>query len=315
MTLNEDGSGERVVLRTPTTGGTTLLRLSDPSWSPDARWIYFTGTVEERETERLAYSLTDVFAVRADGSGLRRLTTTGDAARPVPSPDGKALLFMRSEHPARLPFASGLWLMAADGARQRRLLEAGDGQLDVPGSWSPDGETIVFTRCRWVLPRPDGSVPNTCTVQTASRTGSDVRELAERAREPVYSPDGDRIAFVTDRDEHGLHATGSDENAFAHELYAMDSDGGDSQRLTDTEELDEGSPSWSPDGERIAYEREGPARFTKQLMIVPSEGGCAARIAGDAAVSDVRRVRDYGQPAWRPGTDTAHPELECEEDG
>jgi Tol biopolymer transport system component len=121
---------------------------------------------------------------------------------------------------------------------------------------------------------------------------------------------------VTDRDENGLHATGSDENAFANELYVMDSDGGDAKRLTDTEELDEGSPSWSPDGERIAYEREGPARFIKQLMVVASQGGCAARIAGNAAVSDVRRVRDYGQPVWRPGTNTgAHPEFECEEDG
>jgi Tol biopolymer transport system component len=316
LTLNEDGSGERVVLRTPATAGTTLLRLSDPSWSPDARWIYFTGVVEERETERLTYHLTDVFAVRPDGSGLRRLTKTGDAGRPVPSPDGETLLFMRSEHPARLPFTSGLWLMAADGTRQRRLLEVSEGRLDLPGSWSPDGETIVFTRCRWVLPRTDGSVPNTCTVQTVSRAGSDVRELAARAREPVYSADGERIAFVTDRDEHGLHATGSDENAFANELYVMDSDGGDEQRLTETDELDEGSPSWSADGERIAYEREGPARFTKQLMIVASEGGCAARIAGDAAISDVRRVRDYGQPVWRPGTNTgAHRDLECEEDG
>jgi Tol biopolymer transport system component len=316
LTLNEDGSGERVVLRTPTTAGTTLQRLSDPSWSPDARWMYFTGVVEERETERLTYHLADVFAVRPDGTGLRRLTKTGDAGRPVPSPDGETLLFMRSEHPARLPFTSGLWLMAADGTRQRRLLEVTEGVLDLPGSWSPDGETIVFTRCRWVMPRPDGSVPNTCTVQTVSRTGSDVSELAARARAPVYSPDGERIAFVTDRDEHGLHATGSDENAFANELYAMDSDGGDAQRLTETDELDEGSPSWSPDGERIAYEREGPARFTKQLMIVASEGGCAARIAGDAAISDVRRVRDYGQPAWRPGTNTgAHPELDCEENG
>jgi Tol biopolymer transport system component len=316
LTLREDGSGERVVFRAPSSGPAPLLRVSDPSWSPDARWIYFTGVVEERETEQLAYDLTDVFAVRPDGSGLRRLTKTGDAGRPVPSSDGEVLLFMRSEHPARLPFTSGLWLMAADGTRQRRLLDVSEGALDLPGSWSPDGETIVFTRCRWVLPRPDGRVPNTCTVQTASRTGSDVREMAERARAPVYSPDGERIAFVTDRDEHGLHATGSDENAFANELYVMDSDGGDAQRLTETDELDEGSPSWSPDGERIAYEREGPARFNKQLMIVPSEGGCAARIAGDAAISDIRRVRDYGEPAWRPGISAgAHPDLDCEEDG
>jgi Tol biopolymer transport system component len=316
VTLDEDGSGEQVVLSATTRGDTPLLRLSNPSWSPDARWIYFTGVVAERDTSRLTYYVSDVFAIRPDGSALRRLTDTGDAAAPVASPDGETLLFARSEHPGRLPFTSGLWLMAADGANQRRLVDATEGVVDVPGGWSPDGETIAFTRCRWRPPRPDGSVPNACTVQSVSRTGSELTQLAERAREPVYSPDGNRIAFVSDVDENGLHATGSDENAFANELYVMDSEGGDPERLTETSELDEGSPTWSPDGERIAYSREGPARFTEQLMIVASDGGCAARIAGNAAVSDVRRTRDYTQPAWRPRPVTSgHPELECEDEG
>ena len=315
LTLSEDGSGERIVFRAPSSVDTPLLRISDPSWSPDARWIYFTGVVEERRTPRLTYHLTDVFAIRPDGSGFRRLTESGDASTPVPSPDGETLLFTRSEHPERLPFTSGLWLMAADGTGQRRLLEVSEGAFDHPGSWSPDGEAIVFTRCRWGLPRPDGTVPNACSAQAVSRTGSELTELAERARTPVYSPDGERIAFVTDVDENGLHATGSDENAFANELYVMDSDGGDRERLTETGELDEGSPSWSPDGERIAYSREGPARFTEQLMIVAADGACPARIAGNAAVFDARRSRDYTQPAWRPRPVTAgHPQLECEED-
>jgi Tol biopolymer transport system component len=315
VTMNEDGSGERIVLRAPMTGDATLERLADPSWSSDGRWIHFTGTIEERDTPRLTYYLSDVFAIRSDGGGLRRLTETGDAGRPILSPDGEKLLFMRLEHPARQPFTSGLWLMDADGGGERRLLQVREGWLDIPGSWSPDGETIAFTRCRWVPPGPRGRVANTCTVATVSRSGSDVGQLVERARAPVYSPAGDRIAFVTDRDQNGTHALGSDEEGYANELYVMDADGGSPERLTSTGQLDERAASWSPDGERIAYARGGPARFIEQLMVVDADGGCAARIAGDASVFDARRSRDYGQPAWGPGATTGgHPELECEED-
>jgi Tol biopolymer transport system component len=312
LTMNEDGTEQRVAVRSPVGGETRLLRLFAPAWSPDGEWIYFTGVTEERDTDRFTYYLTDVFSVRPDGSGLRRLTETGEAGAAVPSPDARTLLVGRNEHPDELPFTSGLWLMDSEGADPRRLLEARDGWLDVPGSWSPDGRTIVFTRCRYVPPGPEGMTPNTCTVQRVSRTGDDLTELAERASSPAYSPDGERIAFLSDRDENGIHATGSDEADYANELYVMDADGGNVRRLTETESLDEESPSWSPDGERIAYAREGPARFVRQLMIVEADGDCATRIAGDASVSDARKTVGYEQPGWHPGRVTgARSGLDC----
>lgn len=92
----------------------------------------------------------------------------------------------------------------------------------------------------------------------------------------------------------------------------MDADGDDPKRLTETEGLDEEIPAWSPDGERIAYAREGPARFVHQLMVVSADGSCPTRIAGDGSVSDVRKTRGYTQPAWRPGRiKGARPKLEC----
>jgi Tol biopolymer transport system component len=57
----------------------------------------------------------------------------------------------------------------------------------------------------------------------------------------AWSPDGRRIAFTSDR------------NSGNWELYVMNSDGTEQQRLTNTLEKDEGVPSWSPDGEKIAY--------------------------------------------------------------
>ncbi len=57
---------------------------------------------------------------------------------------------------------------------------------------------------------------------------------------PAWSPDGEKIAFASERDGNW-------------ELYVMDADGSGQTRLTRTPEADEGVPAWSPDGERIAF--------------------------------------------------------------
>lgn len=310
--MNEDGSDVRVLVRTPMRGATTILRLSDPAWSPDARWIYFTAVLEEREAARFHYHVTDVFAVSPDGSALRRVTSTGDASFPVPSPDGRKLLYARFERPDERPPTVGLWLMDAEGGGQRRFLQARKGWIDLPGSWAPDGRRIAFTRCLWAEPGPGGRIPNTCAVHLASSAGIDVKRIANRARSPIYSPDGSRIAYVTDRDENGTHMLGSDEEGFSNELYVMEANGRSPTRLTDTEQLDEEQASWSSDGSRLAYGREGPTAFAHQVMIMRADGSCPTRIAGNGAANGAREWRDFNQPSWRPGRLTEdHPELDC----
>ena len=115
---------------------------------------------------------------------------------------------------------------------------------------------------------------------------------------PTYSPDGKRIAFVTDRDRNGRLQVGSDETRYAAELYVMDADGGHQRRLTRTRELDEQSPSWSPDGGWIAYARQGPAILVAQAMRSRADGTCPTRIVGNAVI---RTALTFEQPRWRPG--------------
>jgi Tol biopolymer transport system component len=301
VTMRDDGSEQQVLVETPRRGIERLDRIGPPAWSPDAERVYFIGVLREREGDRFVYYESDAFVVDATGGEPRRITTSRDVHAALPSPDGKTLLVVRDEHPGKLPFTMGLWLLDADGGNARRLLDAEEGRLEFPGSWSPDGRTIAFTRCTFKLPNTRGLIENTCAVYTVSPDGSGLRRLAERSAHPAFSPDGRSIAFVSDRDANGEIARGEDENSFANELYVMDADGDNPRRLTETERLDEATPAWSPDGARIAFEREGPARFVDQLMVVNADGTCPTVLIGNAGETASTKVRSFSAPAWRPG--------------
>jgi Tol biopolymer transport system component len=297
VTVADDGSNLRVLARAP---ADDIERISSQAWSPDAKQVYFVGVLAEREGDRFIYYESDAFAVAADGGEPRRITSSRDVQAAVPSPDGRTLLVARDEHPGRRPFTSSLWLYDANGKNERRLLDAKDGRLDRPGSWSPDGRAIGFTRCSFLLPAPDGFVSNSCAVYTVSPDGSRLRKLAERSSEPAFSPDGRTIAFVSDRDEHGKLRAGEDEDVFANELYVMTATGAEQRRLTRSATLAEAAPVWSADGSRIAFAREGPAAFQQQLMVVKADGSCPTLLVGDASNYDVG-APSFSTPVWRPG--------------
>lgn len=102
-------------------------------------------------------------------------------------------------------------------------------------------------------------------VYVASLDGADRVELTGGvglAADPAWSPDGARVAFVTNRDQDG---TGMGE------LYVVDADGSNLRRLTfdSTPSTNgKGHPVWSPDGSRIAY-----LENSNQIRIVPVAGG------------------------------------------
>src|SRR5512136_1094762 len=86
---------------------------------------------------------------------------------------------------------------------------------------------------------------------------------------------GGRIVFASKRDEN-------------YEIYVMNADGTDQQRLTNNPSED-GRPAWSPDCSQIAFVSDRSGHFDLYLM--------------DADGSDVRRLttkREHGYPAWSP---------------
>ncbi len=103
---------------------------------------------------------------------------------------------------------------------------------------SPDGRQIIFTRT-WVDKMKDLYRSNLWIVDV---DGSRVRELTSGARNdssPVWSPDGRRIAFLSDRDG-------------TNQLHVMWMDTREVAQLTHLERAP-GNIKWSPDGKQIAF--------------------------------------------------------------
>ena len=92
--------------------------------------------------------------------------------------------------------------------------------------------------------------------------------------DPSWSPDGKKIAFVSDRNNRANH------------IYVMDSDGQNLIRLTN--EAASREPAWSPDGKKIMYVR---GRGGIHLWVMDADGGNKTRITHAG-------LNVY--PAWSP---------------
>jgi dipeptidyl aminopeptidase/acylaminoacyl peptidase len=97
--------GLRVLAPGATVPRRVTRRGAEPSWSPNARWLAFQRPTGPEHT--------DVYVVRSNGRGLRRLTRRGGEA-PTWSPDGRSIAFVRPD--------GDVFVVKAAGGRSRRLL-------------------------------------------------------------------------------------------------------------------------------------------------------------------------------------------------
>lgn len=100
---------------------------------------------------------------------------------------------------------------------------------------SPDGKKIVFTA-------GDNSLGSVSPLWVVSSDGTGLAQLtADGANDmrPTWSPDGSRIAFVSDRDGNA-------------EIYVMNADGTGQTNITNDATTDD-NPAWSPDGNTILF--------------------------------------------------------------
>ena len=234
----------------------------------------------------------EIYVMDDDGKNQRNLTNHPDRdLAPSWSPDGKRIVFCsdRDGHPHRVPdwFASEIYVMDADGSNpQNRTNHPSD---DTSPSWSPDGKRIAFVSDRDRLLDIHGFPTSEIYVMDAD--GENPQNLTNnRAGDwhPSWSPDGKRIIFMSYREGHFI----GDFEDITSEIYVMDVDGGNQQRLTENRKNDEG-PSWSPDGTRIVFSSDSKGDWVNyEIYVMDDDGGNLQRLTENRD--------DDGGGSWSP---------------
>ena len=233
-----------------------------PAFSPDGRTLVFSRYGSGARSDLYLLDLDEDLNPRGEP---RRRTFMEQIIGGGFTSDGRDIVFSA----ASFTDSSGLWRVPVSGTASPERLPFGEA-----GIWpmvSRQGNRLAYTVpnlniniYRLNLPVADGVTGTAVKFISSSRYDT----------EPKYSPDGNRIAFVS-------HRSG------ASEIWTCDSDGSNPVQLTSLGALT-GSPRWAPDGKSIGFSSDAEGHF--DVYVVDAEGGAPRRLTSDPSME--------WAPAW-----------------
>lgn len=265
----------------------------------------------------LSLSLLTSLAFAQEGEGrflseTRQLTFEGKrSGEAYFHPDGNLLTF-QSEREAGNPFYQIYLLDLLSGETARvspgmgkttcsffqpgtsRMLFAST-HLD-PKAAAKQKEELEF-RASGKTRRYSWDYDETYEIFSCNHDGTQLQRLTDSPgydAEGAYSPDGKKIVFCSLRTAYPLdHLSEADrarftkDPAYFGEIYTMNADGSDVQRLTNSPGYD-GGPFFSPDGQRIIWRHFDENGFVANVWTMKTDG------------SDKHQVTDFGCMSWAP---------------
>ncbi len=299
-----------------------LRVISDVQVSPEGDWVAYTVAGLDPEKDRTQRDLW-----MASWDGLRKIRLTWgpeSASKPRWNPAGTNLAFLSARGDEKeKKKGSQVWLLDRAGGDAQRITDIPGGVSDM--AFSPDGRKLVLevedpdpdaepelkegwkrktkppiVVDRYQFKKDDGGYLDArrshlklLDVSTEKLESLTSGRFSEES--PAWSPDGARIAFVSNQTNEPDR---NDESA----IFVVEAKvGAEVHKLTSHGGPDGGKPSWSPDGKWIAFLRGDETKYTaynqNKLAVVPSAGGDARVLT--AALD--RRI--YGPLVWsRDGT-------------
>ena len=294
-----------------------LRFVSDPRISPDGTQVVYV--VAWADSDRTRYR-SQLMLAPTDGSQPARPLTSGRHRDGAPrwSADGRRLAFLsdRAEDERRQVF-----LLSMEGGEPQQITSLKHG-AGAP-VWSRAGDRIAFAA--WVddpavapyegESEERGKPPRVKLIRRVRHKGDGEGFYESRRRhlfvlkpgeeprqitdgdwdddgEPAWSPDGQSLAFVSNRERDRDLSVLSD-------VWVVSSNGGRARRLT-RHKGQAAAPSWSPDGRQVAYlghERGWTYGARTELLVVAADGGPSQSLSGESDELGNVALTDARDPA------------------
>ena len=309
--------------------GTRLITIDDyfqikdvgqPELSPDGQWVAYTVRAKMLKEDK---NETSIWMVSTHGGDAIPMTAEGvSSGHPRWSPDGRYLAFASSRNGGK----SQVWLLNRLGGEAVRLTNITQGVGDF--EWAPDSARLALvihdpkpedaeadankdadkekpakpkTPPPYVIDRLqfkqdtigylDRRRDHLYVFDVASRKLTQITSGDFDESQPAWSPDGKRIAFTSNRSQPDPDAT---RNSDIWVVAADNTDKGAHLTQITTNPGSDGQPTWSPDGNSIAYVTMTDVHLfwyaTPNLAVSPSSGG-APKILTTSFDRSVRRPR------------------------
>jgi Tol biopolymer transport system component len=231
-----------------------------PAWSPDGKRIAFVRTTD-------AHRSFHVYVMRADGSGVRRLTNGQFDESPSWSPAGRLIAYES---------ADGLRVVRPDGSGRRLVPGTGTSGPDwsrpfaADPSWTPAGRLVYSFHPEIPVDWPASCkrLSSRCGWVWTSRVDGRSRHFLVRGRDAHWSPDGRQVVFTPPDGGVATIAAAGGRSRFLGRGYLA---------------------SWAPDGLSIVYARLGEGPAGDSIWIMGANGSRPHRI-----------FRGATDPAWGP---------------